>query len=58
MWGSKSDDAIAWGWVLCVIGGIITTLITPLYLYWGLTYLISPEYYAVFDMIKKIQGNN
>lgn len=54
LWASKDETAKGWGWALCVIFGLATTGLTPLFLYWGLTYLISPEYYAVLDLIEKI----
>lgn len=57
LWGSQDEDAQIWGWVFCVGFGLVTTILTPVFLYYGLTYLISPEYYAVFDMIEKIRGS-
>jgi hypothetical protein len=54
LWTSKDETAQGWGWALCVIFGLAATGLTPLFLYWGLTYLISPEYYAVMDLIEKV----
>lgn len=54
LWESQDYVANGWGWAACIILGAATTILTPLFLYWGLTYLISPEYYAVLDLIEKI----
>ncbi|MCK9567421.1 hypothetical protein M0R72_00560 [Candidatus Pacearchaeota archaeon] len=56
LWASKDETAQGWGWAFCVVFGLATTVLTPLFLYWGITYLISPEYYAVLDLIEKIHG--
>ena len=54
LWALDDSDANIFGWVVCIALGLATTAITPLCLYWGITYLISPEYYAVMDMIEKV----
>jgi hypothetical protein len=54
LWASADEDAQDWGWALSFTFGLTTTILTPTFLYWGLTYLISPEYYAVMDLIEKV----
>lgn len=55
MFKSNDLEAVGWGWFFLIAFWLAATILTPILLYYGLSYLISPEYYAVLDLIEKFK---
>ncbi len=48
------NEGFFWGWVLYIGSFIVTGWCTLSFLYYGVMYLVSPEYYIVIDLLNRL----